>query len=69
MICAGGSFASWASYEAWNVPKASDCGVYQYAFLAYMLIEETLWCFLFARLVKYNTDVWVWDLNSLMVAV
>ena len=28
IICAGGSFASWASYEAWNVPKASDVEAY-----------------------------------------
>ena len=28
IICAGGSFASWASYEAWNVPKANDVEAY-----------------------------------------
>ena len=33
-----------------------------------MFCEGTLWLFIFARLVKYDCDVWVWMVNSLLVA-
>jgi hypothetical protein len=70
MLCAGGSYSSWAAYEQWGIVKdaSKDKEAYQHTFMYHMFCEGALWLFIFARLVKYDCGVWVWMVNSLLVA-